>query len=103
MWLFLLFLFITILGAWGASSDPDLADYVCKHKYEYDGDSFTPDDKHYGRYYICSKCNKEHFISYKDWRDMRDIYPDKFKYWKNLPYTKRLTEQIERDNKNNKL
>ena len=28
---------------------------------------------------------------------MRDIHPEKFKCWKNLPYTKRLQKQIERD------
>lgn len=97
MWLLIIFLFFVFFGAWAASDDPDICCFGCYHEYEYDGDSFTPDDQHYGRYYICNKCGHEHFISYKDWRDMRDIHPEKFKYWKNLPYTKRLQKQIERD------
>lgn len=100
MWLLIIFLFFVILGAWAASDGPDICCFACNHEYEYDGDSFTTDDRHYGRYYICNKCGHEHFISYKDWNNMRDIYPNKFKYWEKLPCTKRLREQIEKDNEN---
>ena len=95
MWLFLIFIFFVFLGAWAVQDDAKVI--FCEHDYEYDGDSFTSDDQHYGRYYICKKCGHEHFINYKDWRDMRDIYPKKFEYWKNRPFTKSLAKQLEHD------
>ena len=96
MWLFLIFLFFIFFGAWAVQDDAKII--FCEHDYEYEGDSFSEDDTHYGRYYTCNKCGKKIFISYYDWNNMKYRHPQKYEYWKNRPYSQGLKDYINRNN-----
>lgn len=98
MWLLIIFIFFILFGAWACSDDQDLKYFGCTHNYEYEGDSFSEDDQHYGRYYTCSKCGKKIFICYHNWDNMRDCDPKRFEYWKNRPYSQGLKNYIKEKN-----